>query len=131
MRARIHIKPLSVNRAYKGRRFRTDEYNIYDSNIRALLLDAELPEGPLEIHYYWGFSSNQCDADNPVKLVQDSLQKRYGFNDSRVFRVTAEKEIVNKGEEYIAFEVVPYKTKMPSWLLMGMQGIRKFRGSLR
>lgn len=35
----------------------------------------------------------------------DILQKRYGFNDSRIYLLTVNKKIVPKGQENITFEI--------------------------
>lgn len=102
---RINIKPLSVNDAWKGRRFKTDEYKNYERSILLLLKPMEIPEGKLELYLKWGFSSAGSDWDNPIKPFQDCLQKKYNFNDNRVVRAITEKVKVKKGQEFIEFEI--------------------------
>ena len=51
----------------------------------------------------FGLSSKNADVDNPIKPFLDILQKKYGFNDRQIYRLTVEKEDVAKGYEYIEF----------------------------
>jgi len=106
---RLDIKPLSVNDAWKGRRFKTDAYKKYERDVLMILGRMEIPEGELEIFLEWGFSSAGSDWDNPIKPFQDVLQKKYSFNDNRVIEGHVKKVKVKKGEEYINFTIREYK----------------------
>ena len=102
----IQIKPLSVNEAWQGQRFKTRSYQDYER--RALLLlppILDIPAGDLSIILEFGFSNRASDLDNPVKPIMDILQKRYGFNDAQVMHYQLIKKIVPKGSEYIAFSI--------------------------
>lgn len=103
---RLDIKPLSVNAAWRGRRSKTVAYLRYQEDIKQLLRPLNVPDGLLEIHLKWGFSSASSDWDNPVKPFQDILQKKYGFNDNRIKRAVIEVEKVKKGREFIEFELI-------------------------
>lgn len=106
---KIKIKPLSVNEAWKGRKFKTENYNEFENGLFYLLpKQLKIPEGPLEICFYFGLSSKNCDWDNPIKPAQDVICKTYGINDNRIFRGSAEKIHVPVGQEYIEFEVKSY-----------------------
>jgi Endodeoxyribonuclease RusA. len=105
----IDIKPMSVNDAWKGRRFRTDEYKRYQNSLLWLLPKIKLPPPPYELHFKFGFSSSASDWDNPIKPTQDILSKKYGFNDKLIRKATVETEIVPKGKEYIEFEIKTLK----------------------
>lgn len=105
---KLRVKPLSVNEIYKGRRFRTDKYNVYIRQLMFCLPNMTIPKGKLEIEYRFGLSSKLADIDGPVKAITDILQKRYSFNDRDVFRMVINKEIVTKGNEYIEFKITPY-----------------------
>jgi Holliday junction resolvase RusA-like endonuclease len=48
--------------------------------------------------------SMASDYDNPIKIFQDVLCKKYGFNDNRIFAAHQYKILVPKGEEFIKFE---------------------------
>ena len=96
---------MSVNLAWKGKRFKTPEYKKYEKDVLVQLKPMVIPEGNLHIKLDVAFSNKAADLDNVAKLVIDILQKKYGFNDSRVFLLTMHKRIVDKGQEYIDFEV--------------------------
>ncbi len=101
----LNIKPLSVNDAWQGRRVKSKKYRNYEADILKLLRPMKIPDGPLELHLKWGFSSAGSDWDNPIKPFQDCLQKKYDFNDNRVVRAITEKVKVKKGDEFIEFEI--------------------------
>lgn len=104
----IEIKPLTVNRAWKGRRFKTAQYLNYEEAMLYLLPELEMPEAPYSIRYVFGFSSALSDLANPEKLVTDILCKKYGFDDRYVYHMEMTKEIVPKGKEYVSFEIRHY-----------------------
>ena len=104
---KLDIKPLSVNEAYRGRRFKTKEYTAYKKALMLMLPNIEIPEGNLSLSIKWGFSSAGSDIDNPCKPFIDCLQARYGFNDNRVSVLHLEREKVSKGNEFIEWEVKP------------------------
>src|SRR5580698_10546066 len=101
----IPIKPLTVNRAYQGRRFRTPELKAYQQELAYRLPKLVLPRGRLSVSYTFGVSSKSADGDNLVKAFQDALAEKYGFNDRDIYRWEVEKRIVPKGKEYVAFEL--------------------------
>jgi len=102
----LNIKPMSVNGAWQGRRFKTPAYKTYESQILLMLPKITIPEGDLKLSIEFGFSNKNSDCSNPIKLIEDILQKKYEFNDSRVYEISARKVIVKKGEEYIKFSIV-------------------------
>lgn len=100
MKILLNIKPLSVNRAFQGRRFKTPEYNAYEKLMRSMLPKCEINDfSKLKITY--GFSNMASDIDNPTKLVLDILQKQYGVNDRDIIYLVLHKVKVKKGEEFI------------------------------
>ena len=103
---RIAIKPLSVNEAWKGQRYKTDKYRQYQNTLLWLLPKMTVPAPPYEIRFKFGFSNSLSDWDNPVKPTQDILSKKYGFNDKMIRRAIVETEIVKRGREYFEFEIV-------------------------
>lgn len=106
---KLDIKPLSVNDTWKGKRFKTQEYKNFEVAVLLILPKLEVPDGPLSVRLHWGFSSRGSDTDNPVKPFIDCLQKKYNFNDNKVFQYTITKEIVKKGKEFIDFEINPFE----------------------
>lgn len=105
---RINIKPLSVNEAFKGRRFHTKEHKLWSAKVLKVLPNIIIPKPPYEIYLKFGFSSKSSDWDNCIKQVQDSLSEKYKFNDKLIRRGIVDTEIVPKGKEYFEFEIKNY-----------------------
>lgn len=105
MEQTIKIKPISVNEAYTGRRYSTPKLKGFKNEIGYFLKPMNVPPGELEINVEFGFSSSGSDLDNALKPFLDCLQKKYGFNDNRVYQINASKRITPKNEEYIKFNI--------------------------
>lgn len=101
----VKIRPLTVNQAWQGRRFKTPAYSAYEKELFYLLPPCSIPGGDLEVFYEFGLSSSLADWDNPIKPMQDVLQKRYRFDDRRIVRAEVVKVKVDRGQEYIKFEI--------------------------
>lgn len=113
MMIRINIKPLSVNQAFKGRRFHTAYHKEWTKTVNMLLPPTiDLPLPPYEIYLKFGFSSDSSDWDNPIKQVQDTLAEKYGFNDKLIKKGVVETDKVKKGNEYFEFEIKHYDNKV-------------------
>ena len=106
---KVQIKPLTANRAWRGRRYKSDDYKQYERDLGFLLPNIEVPEGKLQVHYIFGFSYSGSDYDNAIKQFQDVASKKYGFNDNKIYRALIEKVDVKKGEEFIQFEIKEYE----------------------
>jgi Holliday junction resolvase RusA-like endonuclease len=103
---KIEYKPLSVNDAWKGKRYKTDLYKKYEKDLLLILPKTKVKfDGMLRIELFFGFSSNASDLDNPVKPLLDIMQKKYGFNDNQIFELNIRKCIVSKGKEFITISV--------------------------
>lgn len=101
----IPMKPLSVNDAWQGRRFKSDKYEHYEVETLLRLPPGRLPQGPYRVYYEFGFSNKLCDFDNPCKPLGDILQKKYGFNDNEIYEAHIVKKIVKRGKEYIKVRI--------------------------
>jgi Holliday junction resolvase RusA-like endonuclease len=101
----IYIKPLSVNQAWKGRRYRSEKYLNYINSVLVQLPKLDIPTGNLRIDITFAFSNKGADIDNPLKPFLDILQKYYNFNDSRIYELNVKKIIVPKGKEFIDFNI--------------------------
>lgn len=100
----VMIKPLSVNKAWQGRRFKSLDYRKYEYDmLRILPRKVFVPQGEFAAFYEFGFSSKLSDWDNGIKPLQDILQTKYKFDDRRIVEAHVVKRIVEKGKEYIAF----------------------------
>lgn len=108
---RVDYKPLSANELWTGRRFPTEKYKKYTKDILFMLPKINVVNGPLFISFVFGFSNKLADLDNPIKGILDILQKKYGFNDNQVQEMNIKKELVQKGQEFIKFEIKEYETK--------------------
>jgi len=107
MRYQIKIKPLSVNEAFKGKRFKTDLYNEFIQKMHSLLPnDLIIPnEKYIKISIQFGFSSRASDIDNCCKSFLDCLVKKYKVDDRNIYEMHVFKDIVKKGDEYIRFKI--------------------------
>ena len=105
---KLNEKPLSVNLAWQGKRFKTPIYKQYEKELLlrmpAKKIDAEQM---LRVEFFFGFSNKASDLDNPVKLLMDIAQKKYVFNDKNVYELNVRKCIVKKGEEFIQMGIYP------------------------
>jgi Holliday junction resolvase RusA-like endonuclease len=101
----VKIKPLSVNLCWQGQRFKTPEYKRYETAVLLMLPKFKLPEPPYRFTLELGMSNIMSDWDNPVKPIQDILQKKYGFNDRHVMEANVKKVKVAKGAEYFSFKL--------------------------
>lgn len=109
---KINEKPLSVNQAWQGKRFKTPAYKDYEKAMLLMMPKANVDtEEMLRVEFFFGFSNKASDLDNPVKLLMDIAQKKYGFNDKNVFEMNIRKCIVKKGEEFIQmgiYKLLPF-----------------------
>lgn len=107
---KIPIKPLSVNQCWKGQRFKTKAYSLYERNLTLILPKTILiPEPPFVLTLEFGFSSSASDWDNPIKPFQDILSKKYKFNDKLIKKGIVSVENVKKGQEYVKFKLESLK----------------------
>ena len=105
----LKIKPLSVNEAWQGKRYKTPKYKAYEQELMLRLPPSiDIPkEGDLEIYFEFGIIST-ADYDNPIKPLQDILQKKYLFDDRRIIKATVIKRVIKKGEGYFKFGIISY-----------------------
>ncbi len=102
----VNIKPLSVNSAWQGKRYKTPEYKSYEKTVLLMLPKRiELPNPPFSITFEFGVSSKLSDWDNPIKPFQDILCKKYDIDDRDIYKGTVSKVLVKKGEEYVKFKI--------------------------
>jgi len=98
---------MSINRAYRGRRFRTPEYNNFIHQMMILLpatIDYPDPKN-IKVAVQFGYSSKLSDVDNGIKSFLDCLTKKYHIDDRYINELHLFKSIVPKGEEYIRFKI--------------------------
>jgi hypothetical protein len=105
MRNRVDIKPISVNVAFEGKRFKTKAYKQFEKDCLLIMPKIKLPPPPYRIDYIFAFSSKLADLGNPEKLVTDTLCMKYNFDDRDIYEMNLKKVIVQKGKEYFEFEI--------------------------
>jgi len=109
---KIDEKPLSVNLAWQGKRFKTPAYKNYEKAMLLMMPKAKVnTKEMLRVEFFFGFSNKASDLDNPVKLLMDIAQKKYGFNDKNVFELNIRKCLVKKGQEFIQmgiYKMLPF-----------------------
>jgi Holliday junction resolvase RusA-like endonuclease len=103
---KINIKPLSVNQAWQGKRFKTNLYKQYEHDVLLLLPQIKIVDPPYRLNLIVGFSNKASDLDNILKPFLDILQKKYGINDKHIEVLHIEKQIVTKKNDFISFEIV-------------------------
>lgn len=111
MKIVLHAKPLSTNRLFQGRRFRTKEYDAYEEEI-GFLLPRQRPQEPpgttLEVRYALYLKNHKrTDGDNCVKALTDILVKTGFIEDDRyIYRYVIEKH--PSKTDRIEVEILPY-----------------------
>lgn len=99
---KVNQKPLSVNEAFKGRKFKTKAYLDFEhSMLLKMPAGKVVTDQMLRVELFFGFSSKSADIDNGIKATLDLAQKKYGFNDKMIFELNVRKCIVKKGEDFI------------------------------
>lgn len=107
MKISVNIKPLSINEAFQGRRFKSPKYKAYEKECLSKLRPIKFPQGKVSLHIRYGFSNKAADLDNPTKLVVDLMQKKYNFNDKNVYEMHLYKLIVPRGKEFWEVTIIP------------------------
>ena len=106
LRFKINLKPLSVNEAWKGRRFKTEKYQEFIDNACLLMPAQKIIEfEKLHVSIVFGFSNKNSDVDNPIKTLLDTIKEKYEIDDRYIYRLDVEKQIVKKGSEFIQCQI--------------------------
>lgn len=106
----IDIRPLSVNAAWKGRRFKTPDYLQYERDMEILLpRNNKQWNEPIEVEYIFSLKYvATTDVDNLIKPLQDILVRTGVIaNDKLIMRIIATKK-KNKHDS-ITFKIKKYK----------------------
>ena len=104
---KVNVKPLSINEAFQGRRFKSPKYKAYEKECMLKLRPFNFPQGQVSMTIIVGYSNKANDIDNSIKPILDILQKKYKFNDKDVYELHVYKVIVKKGEEFWQFDARP------------------------
>lgn len=110
---KIHLfvqeKPLSINDAFQGRRFKTKEYKAYEERLLYQLPKRERLTGPIKVKYLFFLRNHKLtDCDNLIKPLQDILQKAgYFENDRNIYEFQVLK--IPSSEDKIEIEISKVK----------------------
>ena len=109
----IPIQPLSVNKAWQGRRFKTNVYKAYEREAHILLPRKEMIGGDVEVWYEFGLKRSSfaiSDVGNLEKCLSDILvQKGYIEDDRKIAVIHMQK--VESPEYYVTIKIAPWKQK--------------------
>jgi len=105
MKKKILIKPLSVNKVWQGRRFKTKDYKNYEIEVLELLKNVKKVSGIVEVKYKFYIKNfSMSDVGNFEKPLSDIIVKAGMIDDDRyVNRIVLEKYKSDK--EYIEIEI--------------------------
>jgi len=105
MKKKILIKPLSVNKVWQGRRFKTKDYKNYETEVLELLKNVEKVSGVVEVKYKFYIKNfSMSDVGNFEKPLSDIIVKAGMIDDDRyINRMILEKYKSDK--EYIEIEI--------------------------
>lgn len=90
---RIEITPLSVNKCWQGKRYKTNDYKRYERDLLLLLPKVPFPKENIKLTLKIGFKNKASDIDNVLKPLLDILQKKYNFDDKEINELHIYKEI--------------------------------------
>lgn len=105
----INIKPLTVNQAWQGKRFKSPAYKQFSTDIAWLLPKRErAPAGPLEVHYKFYLKHHATtDFDNLIKPFQDQLVQNGIIEDDRfIYKAVIEKIASDKDYIEVTFHAI-------------------------
>lgn len=104
----VAIKALSINKAFKGRRFKTQEYKDYEQFLLYTLPKKDMIKGMVNIHYKFFLKNHKItDCSNLVKCLEDILVKKKYIQDDRfVYKFSVEK--IPSAIDRIQIDIYPY-----------------------
>lgn len=102
---KIELKPVSVNEAFKGRRFKTEICEDYENDFFKVAPKREMIKGKIEIEYkFYMVNHGLSDYDNYIKITQDLLVKcGYIEDDRKIYKATIYK--IPSKKNYIEIKI--------------------------
>lgn len=113
MKIELKVNPLSNNKAWKGRRFKSSLYTQFEKDVVKMLPPSNDPVDKTEmfVHYVYHIKNyGMTDTANMEKVLTDMLVKRGYLLDDRYIRaIYQRKERLKAGEnEWIDIYITPY-----------------------
>lgn len=113
MKITLDIKALSINKAWQGKRYKTDDYNSYEKELTALIRSKRYPKGVfkgkviVDVIFYLK-NASRTDIDNCIKPLIDILVKNNIIPDDRkIWGMTLEK--IKSSEDKIEVIISNYQ----------------------
>jgi Holliday junction resolvase RusA-like endonuclease len=105
----IKLKPLSINSAYQGRRFKNKAHKDYEQELLWLLKGQKKVKGFYSISFLFHVKNfAMTDISNLVKVTEDCIVKAGLVEDDRKCIEMHLKKIRSK-EDYFSFMIKPVK----------------------
>jgi len=83
----LKIKPLSVNKVWQGRRFKTKDYKDYEQEVLLTLEKNEMIMGDVEVVFEFNLKNDKrSDIDNFIKPLLDIIVKKGIIEDDRFIK---------------------------------------------
>jgi Holliday junction resolvase RusA-like endonuclease len=109
MKLKIETGPLSVNKCYSGKRFKTKLYKVMEEHIGYLIGQGTCPEGELVVLYiFYVKNYKRADVTNMVKVVEDILVKLGWITDDRFVKLEIVAKRPAREEESMEIEIMPF-----------------------
>lgn len=109
METKIYLKPISINDAFKGRRFKTALHKQYESDLRWYLCMPKIKRQKVSGWYSIKFkfyikNYSMSDLSNLIKVTEDCIVKAGLVDDDR-FCKKMELEKFKSDSDYFTFEI--------------------------
>ena len=111
MNIKLEVSPISVNKSWKGRKFKTDLYKSFEYDVSILLPYVNDSLGKQEEFVKYVFYINNygnADTFNMEKTLSDILVKRGYITDDRYIRAGYVRKERTDGPEWIDITIIPY-----------------------
>ena len=107
MKKTLPVKPLSINKCWKGRRFKTNDYKDYEQELLYLLKNSEKVSGFVNVNYkIYLINFLKSDVGNIEKPLTDIIVKSGIIDDDRfILKLTLEK--FKSETDKIEIEIMP------------------------
>ena len=112
MKIVMPLKPLSINVAFQGRRFKTKVYKDFENDFFLLAPKKKMIKGDIEIEYkFYLKNCKMSDYDNQIKCCQDLIVKCGWIEDDRkIYKATIYK--IPSNEDRIEIKISKYEKKI-------------------
>lgn len=105
----IELKPVSINKAFQGKRYKTVECKDFEKDFMILAPKQKMIKGIVEIEYKFYLKRHALtDYDNCIKVVQDLIVKcEYIEDDRKIYKATIYK--IPSDNDYMEIKIKKYQ----------------------